>query len=1735
MLGNRSISNILAPNHCHNRMSGRHGRYGRSGGRGAGRNNQQRNFSGRGSSRGSFANREKGLTPALNNNIFTYGEKNSADKLRQSWEELAVHCGATMGTDIQTELHTGKEFVIPRPEYSQQQKDAHQASETKRKAQQARILAAYDSKKKRLEALVKAGSTRQAAEEDVLAGEAAQVELAGMLNEIDNIQDEIDTDKDIELKGQELEEWKAEWKAYQDRKIKLEQARGKAFAKLKGQCTKNLLEELKSDADYDNVMASNNALELRALMEKVIMGQSDDTYPFAVIYNQEQSVYGIQQNNLNDDQWYDTFNTRVDVARSAGVTWHCAFLLDSTAQDIHQKKYDELTPEQQEAIKIDAEERYLAYVFLKQSGAQHKDLKKELKNDYLKAHLHKGSEGIFPKTRSEVLKLLNTYKGSAPGTKTQESHGGSFLQKGSHAKGKQGKKPFYDKEYWSDKTCNRCGELGHPGWSGACEPHNKKKQKKQDDDKSTRSSKSSSSIAKMQKKIKQVGKTFANLKKDLEQIKEDESDLSDSDSESEDGDEDEASYLNFSMPTPKAHKKAQQIHNNNGGINRLDMRKVILLDNESTTHLYCNSDLVTDIHTVKNSMTVKGNGGKLQTHKKAVEKDLQQKVWFSKNAVTNILSLAKVAELYQVTYDSGKSTDFVVHREDHGLPNMTFKLHPCGLHIYDPYAQDKQLNFVQTVAGNMEGFTKREIARAEKAGVLYIRLIYPSGKDFDWAVMSNQIEDCDVTPRDVEVARKIWGPNVAALKGKTTRTTPKPVQGVQLKIPRDIMNMCKEVLMYADIFFVNKIPFLITLSAKLDFTAGYHLANRTVNNIFKAFLSVYKFYLRRGFRIVTVRADGEFAPLQEKINEMPNGPRVNLTNKNEHVPQIERRIKVVKERVRAAKHGMPFSHLPKLLVIHTVLTAIRMLTFFPTKGGISEVWSPMMLLHGRRLNFKKDLALALGDYCQIHEEDTPRNSMKARTQGAICLGPTGSDQGGYKFLTLKHGTKVTRRSWTKIPMPDGVIDRVNFLGKDQPEDLIFYDRHGNPLGEVDITGVDEQELEPETQAENDLNPQQELQELDQLENADDGELGDQEIDIQPEEEAESPGVRRSGRIKFQTRADYVPSMTGSKYAFAATQLEDHGVLHPDLHLSFLQHMIEQEPDTVAVIMTQLSLKAGLKTWGKEANDAAYMEMKQLHFRDTFNPVHFKDLTNEQKQKILRSHLFLKKKRDTGKIKGRTVANGSEQRPFMDTTASSPTVSTEAVMLTSIIEALERRDIVTIDIPNAFIQTKIENEKDRVIIRISGVLVDMLLKIAPGVYDEYVTIDKRGEKQLLCECLNAIYGTCVASFLYYSKFCRTLKREGFVQNPYDPCVWNRQVDASQQTICFHVDDCKLSHIDPKVNQAFVETLRKEYESIFEDGSGKMKVHTGKVHEFLGMTLDYSEEGIVKVSMPKYMKEVLAEFERIMPKEKGTKSSAAPANLFVLDKDCEQLDKEKAEQYHSLVAKMLFATKRARPDTGTAMSYLMTRTSQPNKDDWEKLAHMMKYVRGTEDLVLILSANGSGLLKWWIDGSYAVHWNMRGHTGGGISMGRGFPIFHSGKQKLNTRSSTETEVVGVDDLMPAILWTRMFLEAQDYGVKENIIYQDNQAAMLLEKNGKASSGKRTKHIAIRYFFVTDRIAKGDVSIDWCPTEDMTADFWTKPLQGALFRRFRDLIMGVMPQPDPRKTKPTSKSKTKKNSAK
>ena len=131
---------------------------------------------------------------------------------------------------------------------------------------------------------------------------------------------------------------------------------------------------------------------------------------------------------------------------------------------------------------------------------------------------------------------------------------------------------------------------------------------------------------------------------------------------------------------------------------------------------------------------------------------------------------------------------------------------------------------------------------------------------------------------------------------------------------------------------------------------------------------------------------------------------------------------------------------------------------------------------------------------------------------------------------------------------------------------------------------------------------------------------------------------------------------------------------------------------------------------------------------------------------------------------------------------------------------------------------------------------------------------------------------------------------------------------------------------------------------------------------------------------------------------------------------------------------------------------------------------------------------------------------------MQWGLGTSISASLKQKLNTRSSTESELVGVDDMMEKVLWIKLFLEEQGVHVEKNIVMQDNQSAIRLEENGRASAGKRTRALNIRYCFITDQVQKGNLSVKYLPSEEMVADFLTKPLQGELFCKFQARILRI-----------------------
>ena len=183
-----------------------------------------------------------------------------------------------------------------------------------------------------------------------------------------------------------------------------------------------------------------------------------------------------------------------------------------------------------------------------------------------------------------------------------------------------------------------------------------------------------------------------------------------------------------------------------------------------------------------------------------------------------------------------------------------------------------------------------------------------------------------------------------------------------------------------------------------------------------------------------------------------------------------------------------------------------------------------------------------------------------------------------------------------------------------------------------------------------------------------------------------------------------------------------------------------------------------------------------------------------------------------------------------------------------------------------------------------------------------------------------------------------------------------------------------------------------------------------------------------------------------------------HLFEINPECEKLSLAQADKFHHFVAKLLYLAKRTRPDIWLAVAFLCTQVMAPDMDDYKKLGRCISNIRCTKELRLTLEANDMSVIHWWIDASFTVHADYKSHTGACLSFGRGCPVNISLTQKINTQSSTEAELVSINDAMALVLWCRLFIMGQGFDVRDNIVYQDNQSTMLLSNNGCHSSRKK-----------------------------------------------------------------------------
>ena len=369
-------------------------------------------------------------------------------------------------------------------------------------------------------------------------------------------------------------------------------------------------------------------------------------------------------------------------------------------------------------------------------------------------------------------------------------------------------------------------------------------------------------------------------------------------------------------------------------------------------------------------------------------------------------------------------------------------------------------------------------------------------------------------------------------------------------------------------------------------------------------------------------------------------------------------------------------------------------------------------------------------------------------------------------------------------------------------------------------------------------------------------------------------------------------------------------------------------------------------------------------------------------------------------------DGSPQRDYIPKeVSSSPAFGTASLFLTLIVDATKCRHVVTADIVGTYLNVLMETF---ILMSIDGSMVDFLVGSNKSKYAPFVT-KVFGKRAIYLRLKRSLYSCAQSSLLWYKLLTKTLvKKMGSTLNPYDGCVANKIIECKQATIVWCVDDLKISHVSKSV----VTTLVHQIESLF----GKMTGMSGDLHTYVGMEIEF-KEGEVHIFNNDYLLETI----ELFGEELGA-SSATPvkSSLFQVTPDHPLLNEKKKTIFHSCVAKLLYTATRGRLDILTNIAFLTTRVQSPSINDWGKLKRCLQNIQGPLDLKLTLVADSLVMCKTWVDTSYAPRSDMRGRTGGCLSFGKGMIISRSSKQKLNSKSSTEAELIGVIDVLPYSLW-------------------------------------------------------------------------------------------------------------------
>ena len=1134
---------------------------------------------------------------------------------------------------------------------------------------------------------------------------------------------------------------------------------------------------------------------------------------------------------------------------------------------------------------------------------------------------------------------------------------------------------------------------------------------------------------------------------------------------------------------------------------------IVWLDTAAEVSLFRSRELVWDVKEAETPLRIEGVGGGDKVVVGTVGSSIFGEVYYSTKVPGNILSFGEIIDNGCVVQYLAIEDTFIVTTLKRDV-TYSFKRVSGEANIYICNLEVDVIVCVETVFGNEQKYSKRDVERAKLARKYCERMHYITDGALAKMLRNNKIRNAEIGVADIARAMDIYGKSIGSLKGKSVRNKTTSYDKEYDVVIHDKM-MKEEQILYVDILFVEEVMFIYCkTSPPLSYRCIRKIEGRKSSDIFTSLSKVISHLGRTGITITALRMDEE-SGLKGDAGDMlaqQFNVEVDLSAGGQAVGVIERDIRTLKERVRCIYNTLPYM-LDEVLEKWLLSSTVYYLNWGVSVSSMSNN-SANEILMNRQLDADIELKFAYGDYVQLGAYETD-NTMKERTRGAIALMPTGNADGSWHFLVLSTWRKVTRTSATVTPIPDEVIQYLNLKAVESKKrrgikaaKLIRVGKW-NPLGYEPGYFDDKDDVEEAKVVE-----EVELDNLDDyktkfIDPPIEGEFKTFELEDEEEETIESNIKDDVADVKIDDSNPMEQSEPGQSEP------------HVEENLRYSLRGNRSQPGRwkgvhvarKSASVFNMTIKTAINKLGYEAIKSIVNEMTGLHDRGTFEPVDWDNrvITLSEKDtygvaKRLPSSMFLKDKYtpqgDFDKLKARLVAGGHMQDRIIFDNGGSPTATTTSVFIIANIAAIEGRAVGTIDFPGAFVLADMPEDGRPVYVKLNKFESSVLVRIDP-IYEKY--LDNYG--CLTVKLKKALYGCIESARIWYEKISSDFERMGYKKNGVDMCVFNRiENDNTQSTILIHVDDCLIT----ARNEENLSNIIKEIEGRYKE----LTIKRGRVIDYLGMRMEFQElfkSGNVKITMNGYIKELL-EFTKNI---KGIANTPASDKLFKVSKESNLLGEKEKDFFHSVVAKCLYLAKRVRPDILTAVSFLVKRVTRSTREDMDKLERLIKYIRDTKYLGIKLEGGKNLGVYAYIDASYAVHEDYKSHSGCVIGIGRG-PVYANSKtQKLNTKSSSEAELIGISDNSNQVIWSREFVKEQGYNVDPAVIYEDNTSTINMVKNGRSNS-ERTRHIAIRFYFIADRVNAKEIRVEYKRSEDMIADILTKPLQGKQFYNLREQLL-------------------------